>query len=461
MSETEIKTMENHELYRNGQSANKGNFRNFIAFWSGQQVSLLGSSIVQFVLIWWITIETQSELMLGIASLVALGPMVLLSPFSGVIADKISRKLILFLSDTLQAVAAGVLIVLFLTGNASLLSIFIIMGVRSALGAFHQPVVMAMTPTMVPKDKLSRINGISYLFGGAIRIIGPILGALFLGLFDIGWILWIDVITLVIALIPLAFITIPTPAKLETSEKLNVFAEFREGIITIKEIKGLLVLLGIFALVNFFISPLSTLMPLFIEKIHNGTEDNYAFVMAFFQAGMIVGALFMSVFKGFKRKVLVSIISITSTLIFAGVLAFIPTGVFWALGVLLFISSLSLPLIDISLITALQLVIPEEKMGRATGVLMTISAGMTPLGMFLSGLIANYVGIKTVFIFSSVICIALVILLYLVSPARNLDKVIIKKLDEVEAIQQEQKVLALKAENESIKSDLEPASAIV
>ena len=103
MSETEIKTMENHELYSNGQSANKGSFRNFLAFWSGQQVSLLGSSIVQFVLIWWITIETQSELMLGIASLVALGPMVLLSPFSGVIADKISRKLILFLSDTLQA----------------------------------------------------------------------------------------------------------------------------------------------------------------------------------------------------------------------------------------------------------------------------------------------------------------------------------------------------------------------
>ena len=63
-----------------GVGYNKQSLKNYFLFFSGQQISLLGSTIVQFVLIWWITLETESELILGLASLAGFGPMVILSP---------------------------------------------------------------------------------------------------------------------------------------------------------------------------------------------------------------------------------------------------------------------------------------------------------------------------------------------------------------------------------------------
>ena len=81
----------------------KKTFRHYLAYWAGQQASLLGSSIVSFAIIWWLTIETQSELMLGIASLVSLGPFVIIAPISGVIADRFSRKTLLITFDALHS----------------------------------------------------------------------------------------------------------------------------------------------------------------------------------------------------------------------------------------------------------------------------------------------------------------------------------------------------------------------
>ncbi|MHA1125742.1 MAG: hypothetical protein ACTSQX_08955 [Candidatus Heimdallarchaeota archaeon] len=79
--------------------AEKKRFKQYLFLFSGQQISMLGSSIVSFAIIWWLTITTQSEMMLGIASLVSLGPYVLVAPFSGLLADKFNRKTILIIVD--------------------------------------------------------------------------------------------------------------------------------------------------------------------------------------------------------------------------------------------------------------------------------------------------------------------------------------------------------------------------
>lgn len=88
-------------------------FRNYLFFFAGQQVSLLGSSVVQFVVIWWITLETQSAAYLSIAALAGLAPMVVLMPLAGVLVDRWSRKLVIVVFDFLQALTTVVLIFLF------------------------------------------------------------------------------------------------------------------------------------------------------------------------------------------------------------------------------------------------------------------------------------------------------------------------------------------------------------
>ncbi|MCG3225875.1 MAG: MFS transporter, partial [Candidatus Heimdallarchaeota archaeon] len=100
---TELSQADKLEEKDNGQS-----LKNYFLFFSGQQISLLGSTVVQFVLIWWITLETGSELILGLASLAGFGPMVILSPIAGTIADRINRKLVIITADTLIAIITAV-----------------------------------------------------------------------------------------------------------------------------------------------------------------------------------------------------------------------------------------------------------------------------------------------------------------------------------------------------------------
>ncbi|MCK5047726.1 MAG: MFS transporter, partial [Candidatus Heimdallarchaeota archaeon] len=264
LSETERVSEEVSEVI----DGSKRRFRHFLYFFSGQQISLLGSSIVSFAIIWWLTITTQSEMMLGIASLVSLGPFVFAAPISGVIADRFDRKKLLIIIDAFQAVFTITLSILFLTNHNSIAAVLVMLGLRGTAQAFHAPISMSIAPTMVPQKHLSRINGLSYLFNGLIYIIGPVIGASLLAIpgINIGMILWADVITFVIALIPLLLITIPKVAQPEVKEeekvKQSFIGQFMEGFNALKATKGMVALLFGAMAINFLMSPLGALMPL-------------------------------------------------------------------------------------------------------------------------------------------------------------------------------------------------------
>ncbi|MBD3192636.1 MAG: MFS transporter [Candidatus Heimdallarchaeota archaeon] len=420
--------------------ATQNSFKQYMFFWSAQRLSILGSSVVQFVIIWWITITTQSELLLGLASLIGFGPAVLLSPFAGVLVDRLNRKMLIVVSDALQGIAALALVILFMTNTASLWAILLILGIRACFAPFHNTTINAIVPTMVPKDKLSRLNGLNFFVNGIISVLGPVLGALLLAVLDIGWVLWIDIITLLLALIPLAFILIPSVEKVD-QEKLKVktvFTDIAEGVRTLAGIKGLISLLIVFMLCNFFITPFSTLLPLFVEKIHLGTEADYAIVTSFMQAAMIIGGLAMVIFKGFKKKnILVCYLSIMWTFVFISILPWVPIGRFWLMGGVLFVTLLVIPVINVTINTTFQVLIPQDKFGRASSALGTITSAITPLGMVLAGIIGELVGIKLVFICSPIIAFVIVNILWVATPIRKLDKTITKRFEELEEIEQE------------------------
>src|SRR6185503_13348975 len=88
----------------------------FIPLWLGQALSLLGSQLVQFAIIWYLTQTTNSATTLAIASMMGLLPQVLLSPFIGTWVDRGSRRLILIAADSIVALATLVLAVLFAAG---------------------------------------------------------------------------------------------------------------------------------------------------------------------------------------------------------------------------------------------------------------------------------------------------------------------------------------------------------
>jgi len=380
--------------------ANQTTFRSYLTFWSGQLVSLLGSSIAQFVIIWWITLETQSALYLSIASLLGFAPIVILSPFAGVLVDRWNRKALIGVADFLQALATVALIFMFSLGNVSIWQVLALLTLRGVFQAFHNPAVSAIVPLMVPRDKLSRMNGLNYLLGGAVTLIGPVLAAILLEFWKIGQILWIDAVTFIVAVIPLLIIQIPSVRKKQdrSQDKSSFKKEFGEGLGFIKNARGLLPFIMLATALNFLLTPLGTLLPYYVKFDHLGEAPDLALVMAFFQGGILAGGLLMSVIKGFERKMIAVMISIYIVNLGYILVALTPTGSFWFMAIGGLIMAFCIPVGNVSLQTILQTVVPTKMFGRVSSVLSSLASAASPLGMILAGAVVEFTGAANLFL---------------------------------------------------------------
>jgi DHA3 family macrolide efflux protein-like MFS transporter len=137
----------------------------FVPLWIGQALSLLGSQLVQFAIIWYLTQATNSATTLAIASMMGLLPQVLLSPFIGTWVDRGSRRLILIAADSTVAIATLLLAVLFASGLIEVWHIYVALFLRAVAGGFHQSAFGASVVLLVPKEHLARVQG----FNQALR----------------------------------------------------------------------------------------------------------------------------------------------------------------------------------------------------------------------------------------------------------------------------------------------------
>jgi len=395
-------------------------FRHYLFFWSGQLVSLLGSSIAQFIIIWWITITTQSALYLSLASFLGLAPIVILAPFTGVFADRWNRKMLIASVDLLQAVATIILIVFFWLGGISIWIVLLLLCFRGVFQAFHSPPVSAITPSMVPQDKLSRMNGLNYLFSGAVYLVGPILAAVLLQVWQIYQILWIDFATFLVAIILLLMIRIPSVKK--KSENRSFKVDLVEGFSFIKHARGFMPLIVLATALNFLFTPFSTLLSYFIVFDHFGGATELAFVTASLQAGILAGGLFMSVKKEFKNKMAVCMASIFVAFVGYALAALTPTGMFWFMSLSVLILTLCLPVANVLIQTITQTVVPLNMQGRVNAVTMALATAAQPVGMIISGAIVQFVRASYLFLGCSLSGMLILIFSWLFTDVKHIEK---------------------------------------
>lgn len=372
-------------------------YRSYLYFWIGQLVSLLGSSIVQFVIIWWITVTTKDPLYLGIAAFLGFGSTIAVSLFAGVLVDRWDRKKVIFAVDGLQALATAVLIYLFWIGTAEIAHILVLLTVRGIFQGFHEPATMAILPIMVPKEKLRQVNSWAYLFNGIIFLIGPVLAAIILevfGLNNMHLILMIDGLTFLVALIPLIMIVIPKIKSTVIGGKPSFVKEFKAGLSIIKDRKGLIPLMLTFTAANFFLTPLFVLLPFITtESALQGDVFTYSVAMALMSGGGILISLLLSKKKLFDNNALGVSVGLG-----IGYLAIIFTGFsvlngfLIAFFMMMFINGVTTPIANIHSQQIWQTVVPPEFQGRVFAVRRTLAQVSGPLAMGLSGIVANRVG---------------------------------------------------------------------
>lgn len=157
--------------------------RNIILFLSSQAVSMLGSSIVQYAIMWHITLTTESGMMMTLYIICGFVPTFLLSPFAGVWADRFNRKNLIIISDGVIALSTMILVILFMNGYDDIWYLFVVAAIRALGTAIQTPAVGAILPQMIPKDQLTSVNGINGSIQGVISFASPIISAALLSAF--------------------------------------------------------------------------------------------------------------------------------------------------------------------------------------------------------------------------------------------------------------------------------------
>ena len=367
----------------------------FAIVFTGQTFSLFGSRLVQFALVWWLTMESGSASVLAFASIMAILPQVLLGPFAGTLVDRWNRRTILMVSDGVIALAVVVLALLFARGSVQVWHIYVLMAIRSLGGAFQWPAMQASTSLMVPEEHLSRISGLNQSLQGLANIVAPPLGALLLELMPLQNILAIDVSTAILAIGPLFFIPIPQPRREAFVEgRPSVLADLREGFRFVWGWKGLMMIVGMALVINLLTSPAFSLLPILVTNHYNGGAIELAWFQSANGVGMIAGGIILGIWGGFKSRIKTAM---SAMIIMGGgllIFSFLPGDAF-LLGVgLLFVFGTTNSIANASFFALLQSTVPADIQGRVFTMMMSLIMSMTPVGLALAGPVADLLGLR-------------------------------------------------------------------
>jgi len=375
----------------------------FFTIWGGQALSLLGSRLVQFALVWWLTKTTGSATVLALAGMMAYAPVVFLGPFAGALVDRWSRRRVMVFADTSIALATAILAILFATGNALVPLVYGLMFVRAVGGAFHWPAMHAATALMVPKEHLTRVAGLNQTLHGLGLVLSPPLGALLLEIVGVQGVLAIDVVTWAIAVTPLLFIRIPEPAESpaeETGE--SVLTGLREGLRFVVRWRGVVLLIGALALMNFVVNPAFVLLPLYVTRVLDGGAMHLGGLQAVFGIGFVVGGLLLSAWGGFRRRIVTALLAIALMGVGIVVMGIAPQGRLYLVGGALLVVGLMEPIATGSIAGTLQASIPEGMQGPAFALLGSTTQAVVPLGLALAGPLSDRFGIQLWFVIGGI-----------------------------------------------------------
>lgn len=376
--------------------------RNIAFFITGQTISLIGSLLVQYAIMWYITLTTQSGVMMTISILSGFVPGLLLAPFAGVWADRFDRKKLIIIADAFIAILTILTALVFLLGYREIWLLFVVSVFRSLGQAVHQPSVGAVYPQIVPQDKLMRVQGISSGIQSAMMVIAPIAGASLLTFASLEVIFSIDFITAALAITSLLLLVkIPKPEKRPMGEKVDYLLDMKMGLKYIKSHHFLIPFFTYIALVLFFVAPAAFLTPLQVVRRFGDEVWRLSAIEITFSAGMTVGGLIIAAWGGFKNRIVTMVFALSflglSTMLFGIV------GNFWIyLGVMVFMG-LNLPFYNTPAIVMIQEKVEPEYMGRVMSVLGMINGATMPLGMLVFGPLADYVAIEWLMVISGLV----------------------------------------------------------
>jgi DHA3 family macrolide efflux protein-like MFS transporter len=359
---------------------------NAAIFLTGQTVSLFGSMIVQYAVMWYVTLETKSGWAVALYALAAFAPQGVVSIFGGTLADRMNRRILAMTSDGIIALTTLALALIMMSGFTQLWIILLAVGVRSVGAGFQQPAVQALIPQITPADQLLRVNGLYGTVQSAMTLVAPAVAGLVFGLLGIVPTFFIDVVTAVIGIGLMAFVRVPSLQRM-TRATTGYFADLAEGLRYIAGHGVVRWLLLVFTIIFVLTVAPSFLTPLMVARSFGDEPWMLAGLEIAFGIGMTLGGVAVSTVLAKRSRLGLILFSTFGFAMLNVALGFSPN--LWVFYGVMFLFGLIVPAFSAPFMTLIQETVEPEKHGRVFSYVGIVMALATPIGMVGFGPLAD------------------------------------------------------------------------
>ncbi len=409
----------------------------FTAVWGAEALSLFGTQLVQFALVWWITKSTGSATVLAGATLVALFPQIAVAPLAGALVDRWDRRWVMIFSNAGIAVTTLLLALVFALGKVQIWHVYLAMLVRATGAAFRWPAMQASTAIMVPQRHLARVAGLNNSLFGLASIVSPPLGALLIELLTprgvpaadieaarqaIVPLLGVDFAAACLAIVPLLLVRIPLPQRSKVAAvRASILSDLRAGFRFVTGWRTLFAIVAAAAAITLFSNPAISLMPLLVTKHFHGGAIQLGGLQAAFGFGVVAGGVLLGIWGGFKKRMTTALLSLFLQGIGFAAVGLAPSSGFpMAVGALALVGLMN-PICTGSLFAIVQSTVPHEMQGRVMSLLISLATAAAPIGLAAAGPIADRYGIGIWFLVAGIAMVAVAILAILTPAIRDVE----------------------------------------
>lgn len=395
--------------------------RKFYTILSGQAISLITSAILQMAILFYLIEKTGSATILSIASLVGFLPYALFGPAIGVLVDRWNRKYVMIGADLIIALSGILLTIVAIYMELPIWLIMIVLFVRSIGTAFHSPALSAATPLLVPEDQLTKCAGFSQSIQSISYIVSPAIAAFLYSIWNMNAIIAIDVLGAILACITVGVVAIPELDKKNMNQSGNFIGEMKEGFKVIKENKGLFSLLLVGTLYMLVYMPINALYSLFSMEYFHGKPMHASIVEIAYASGMLIGGILLGKMGGYHKRILLMFGSITLMGLSLAISGLLPTSGYIVFVICCLAMGFSVPFYSGVQTVLFQIKIKPEYLGRVFSLTGSIMSLAMPIGLILSGVFADKIGVNYWFLISGILIIGVASLCLVIPSIRKLD----------------------------------------
>ena len=374
--------------------------RNFRLFWFGQMISLMGTWMQTIGQAWLVLQLTHSAWLLGIVGALQFLPVMLLSLFGGVLADRLPKRTVLLFTQSFAMLQAAVLWTLVATGEVRLWHVLVLATLLGLTNAIDMPTRQAFVVEMVGREDLPNAIALNSSLFNLARIVGPGIGGLIIAWAGVAPLFLLNAISFIPVIIGLALIDLRglytrkehiVGGKGASAPRQSTMQSLREGLAYVAHTPSIFLIITVIGIVSLFGINFNVVLPLFATNVLNVGAEGFGFISSAFGLGSLLSALWLA---WSNRKPSIQYL-LVSAIVFCVVAALFAVSHIYALSLVL-IAMVGFAMIAFSATanTTVQTVAPDHLRGRVMSVYMLVFAGSIPFGNLLTGGLAHLYGVQ-------------------------------------------------------------------